>query len=646
GTQEGSAKSGKDFRNQRGVVTFQPGQTKKIVSIPILGDRVDENNEQFQVKLSGAENGKFSDNKAVGKIIDNDQVSQISISDAKVVEGNRGQKNMEFEVRLNNPSSQTVKVNYTTVDGNAKSGKDYQKKSGVVTFKPGETKKSINISILGDTFYENTELFEVKLTRAQNAELPADPRKQYGAAIILDNDELPKISIGDAKMTEANRGKKNMEFAVRLNNPSDQTVKVNYASVDGTAKSGKDFQSQKGVVTFKPGETKKTVNIPILGDTLVENTEQFQVKLNGAKNAELSDSQAVGRIQDNDQPPQISISDAKVTEANRGEKNMKFEVTLDNSSAQTVKVNYETINGSAKAGEDFQKKKGVLTFKPGERKKTVNVPILGDLVDENNEEFQVKLSDAKNGKLSDEKAVGRIIDNDISPKISIGDARVTEANRGEKNMKFEVKLDNSSSQTVKVNYETINGSAKAGEDFRKKKGVLTFKPGETKKTLNVPILGDTVYEKNEKFQVKLSGAKNAKLSDADAKAVGIIRDNEKPVPEVFKDAVDMGVLELKQTSSRDNIGFPVGPVDRNTEDYFRFEVEKEGLVTIFVDSFIQNLGIELYGEDESFLNQSNEEDITIEKIQTTLEKGVYYLKVFSIGSGRTDYNVSINIVES
>ncbi|MDE5068646.1 MAG: FG-GAP-like repeat-containing protein, partial [Trichodesmium sp. St4_bin8_1] len=425
GTQEGSAKSGKDFRNKRGVLTFQPGQTKKIVSIPIFGDRVDENNEQFQVKLSGAENGNFSDNKAVGKIIDNDQVSQISISDAKVVEGNRGQKNMEFEVRLNNPSSQTVKVNYTTVDGNAKSGKDYQKKSGVVTFKPGETKKSINISILGDTFYENTELFEVKLTRAQNAELPADPRKQYGAAIILDNDELPKISIGDAKMTEANRGKKNMEFAVRLNNPSDQTVKVNYASVDGTAKSGKDFQSQKGVVTFKPGETKKTVNIPILGDTLVENTEQFQVKLNGAKNAELSDSQAVGRIQDNDQPPQISISDAKVTEANRGEKNMKFEVTLDNSSAQTVKVNYETINGSAKAGEDFQKKKGVLTFKPGDRKKTVNVPILGDLVDENNEEFQVKLSDAKNGKLSDEKAVGRIIDNDISPKISIGDARVT-----------------------------------------------------------------------------------------------------------------------------------------------------------------------------------------------------------------------------
>ena len=69
-------------------------------------------------------------------------------------------------------------------------------------------------------------------------------------------------------------------------------------------------------------------------------------------------------------------------------------------------------------------------------------------------------------------------------------------------------------------------------------------------------------------------------------------------------------------------------------------------MTIFVDSFIQNLGIELYGEDESFLNQSNEEDIAIEKIQTILEKGVYYLKVFSIGSGRTDYNVSINIVES
>ena len=393
------------------------------------------------------------------------------------------------------------------------------------------------------------------------------------------------------------------------------------------------------------------MNIPIFGDRVDENNEEFQVKLSRARNGNLSDKTAVGRIIDNDETiPQISIRDAKVTEGNRGKKQMKFEVELNNPSTRTVRVNYATVDGSAKSGKDFQNKRGVVTFQPGQRKKTVNIPILGDRVDENNEQFQVKLSRARNGKLSDKTAVGRIIDNDegvpkdqITPQISIRDAKITEGNQGEKNMKFEVKLDNSSSEVVKVNYETVDGSAKSGKDYLKKKGVLKFQPGETKKTVNVPILGDTVDEKDEKFQVKLSGAKNGKLSDA--KAVGIIRDDEKPVPDEFKNAVDIGILELEQITKVDDIGFSEGQ-QRNTVDHYRFEVKKEGSVNIIVDGFFQDLGIKLYDDDGSLLNQSNEEgNIIKEKIQTILDPGFYYLEVFPVGAGATDYRLIVNIVE-
>ena len=210
-------------------------------------------------------------------------------------------------------------------------------------------------------------------------------------------------------------------------------------------------------------------------------------------------------------------------------------------------------------------------------------------------------------------------------------------------MKFEVKLDNSSSEVVKVNYETVDGSAKSGKDYLKKKGVLKFQPGETKKTVNVPILGDTVDEKDEKFQVKLSGAKNGKLSDA--KAVGIIRDDEKPVPDEFKNAVDIGILELEQITKVDDIGFSEGQ-QRNTVDHYRFEVKKEGSVNIIVDDFFQDLGIKLYDDDGSLLNQSNEEgNIIKEKIQTILDPGFYYLEVFPVGAGATDYRLIVNIVE-
>lgn len=159
------------------------------------------------------------------------------------------------------------------------------------------------------------------------------------------------------------------------------------------------------------------------------------------------------------------------------------------------------------------------------------------------------------------------------------------------------------------------------------------------------MFGDTRDENNEQFQVNLSRPKNAEFLDR--KAVGIIRDNDKPkqVPEIFKSAIDLGTLALEQISVADNIGFAIGPANRNTEDYFRFEVEKEGLVSIFVDGFVQNLGIKLYDENESLINQSNEDSISLEIIETILEPGVYYLEVFPVGGGRTKYNLNINIVE-
>jgi len=210
-------------------------------------------------------------------------------------------------------------------------------------------------------------------------------------------------------------------------------------------------------------------------------------------------------------------------------------------------------------------------------------------------------------------------------------------------MKFEVKLSEATQEIVEVNYVTVDGTAKSGQDYEKVSGVVKFKPGQKKKVVSVPVLGDNRDENNEKFEVKLSRPKNAKLLDG--KAVGIIRDNDEPkeVPEVFQDAIDLGVLTLEQILVRDTIGFSEGG-DRDTEDYFGFEVEKEGRVNIFVDDIFQDLGVKLYDEYEALINQSNVEgDTAIEIIQTILEAGVYYVEIFPVGGGRTGYNLGVNI---
>ncbi|NEP46151.1 MAG: sodium:calcium exchanger, partial [Okeania sp. SIO2H7] len=223
----------------------------------------------------------------------------------------------------------------------------------------------------------------------------------------------PNIAISNTKITEGNKGRKNARFAVTLDNPSNETVKVNYTTADQTAKAGKDYRKTNGTLTFKPGQTKKTITVPILGDTLDEGNEKFNLNLSKPRNAKLGDRRGIGTIRDNDKVvPQLSIGDATVTEGDDGSKQAKFTVTLNAKSKDTVRVNYLTGNGTADAGEDYRRTKGTLTFKPGQRRKTITVPVLGDIIDEKNEKFQVTLSKPRNAKFRDKTGIGTIRDND------------------------------------------------------------------------------------------------------------------------------------------------------------------------------------------------------------------------------------------
>ncbi|MEB3342970.1 FG-GAP-like repeat-containing protein [Okeania sp.] len=240
----------------------------------------------------------------------------------------------------------------------------------------------------------------------------------------------PNITISDTTITEGNRGKKNAKFTVNLDNASSETVKVNYTTANGTAKAGKDYKKTNGILTFKPGQTKKTINIPILGDTLDENNEKFNINLSKPKNAKLSDKRGIATIRDNDDTqPELSISDAQITENDKGRKQLKFDITLNTKVNKKVQVNYGTADGTAKEGSDYIETSGKLTFKPNQKKKTITVPIKGDTLNENDEKFTVTLSKPKNAKLGDKRGIGTIKDNDAGSDKP-GDSFETAVNLG------------------------------------------------------------------------------------------------------------------------------------------------------------------------------------------------------------------------
>jgi Ca2+-binding RTX toxin-like protein len=151
------------------------------------------------------------------------------------------------------------------------------------------------------------------------------------------------------------------------------------------------------------------------------------------------------------------------------------------------------------------------------------VLVNGDAPVEADETFFVNLSNATNGTIIDSQGQGTILNDDVA-RISINDVADDEGNAGLTPFTFTVSLSTFSFQTITVQYATADGSATAPSDYTATSGTLSFNPGETSKTVTVPVHGDTVIEPDETFTVNLSSPTNAVLLDAQGE--GTIRNDD------------------------------------------------------------------------------------------------------------------------
>ncbi|HYN35343.1 MAG TPA: Calx-beta domain-containing protein, partial [Actinomycetota bacterium] len=235
--------------------------------------------------------------------------------------------------------------------------------------------------------------------------------------------------------------------------------------------------------------------------------------------------------------PKLRISNATVTEGDAGTKTATFVVKLSRRFSKKVRVKYATVNGTAKAPADLTAKTGNLVFKPRQISKKITIAVKGDVLDEANETFKVKLKRPTRARIADATGVGTIVDNDVLPALSISDANsVDEGDTGSTPMNFDVSLSAPSGRTVKVDYAASGISADA-TDFTATSGTLTLAAGETFKAVAVPITGDTEDELDEGVLVTLSEPFNATLDDVSNS--GAIVDDDGPQITV----TDVEVLE-------------------------------------------------------------------------------------------------------
>jgi ELWxxDGT repeat protein len=117
----------------------------------------------------------------------------------------------------------------------------------------------------------------------------------------------PHLTVRDVRVTEGDSGTTTAHFTATLSAPLTRTVTVEYATADGTASAGSDYDATSGTLTFNPGETSKSIDVVVRGDATAEGEETFFVKLRNA-GAPLTRSTAFAIIQDNDRAADLGLT--------------------------------------------------------------------------------------------------------------------------------------------------------------------------------------------------------------------------------------------------------------------------------------------------------------------------------------------------
>lgn len=185
-TADDTAVAGNDYTSASGTLTFSAGQTVRQLNVATTQDALDEDNETFTLVLSAPTNATVADGEALATIRDDDPAPTISINDVSVTEPDPpATVDAVFTVSLSAASAKTVTVKIASANGTALTPSDYVAVPlTTLTFAPGETVKTVTLTVNGDNTIEGNETAFANLSAATNAAI-ADSQ---GKLTILNDD--------------------------------------------------------------------------------------------------------------------------------------------------------------------------------------------------------------------------------------------------------------------------------------------------------------------------------------------------------------------------------------------------------------------------------------------------------------------------
>lgn len=177
-----------DYVPTSGSFSIPGGQTESSpISVTIVGDRKVEADESFTIVAENVQNAQPPPPTTFTLI--NDDAAVLAVGNPLVQEGDAGLRAMNFDVTLTPAPGVAVQVQYTTVNGTATAGSDYQANAGTLTFAPGQARQTVAVQIIGDVAFEQDETLSLVVT-------PFGGRTpSSGLGTIVNDDRRPAASV-------------------------------------------------------------------------------------------------------------------------------------------------------------------------------------------------------------------------------------------------------------------------------------------------------------------------------------------------------------------------------------------------------------------------------------------------------------------
>ncbi len=277
------------------------GQTSGTITLPVFGDTKYEADETFTVTLGASFDVTVDDGIGEGTIENDDDPPTLTLAGVSANETDGGTTIFSFTLSPSEPSGQPMTFDWTTNDGNALAGSDYDAASGTNVVIPADTSSyELQVSVTGDTDYEPDESFSVIVSGGGGYTALGSSLQANGS--IQNDDDEPTISISNVSVAEGNSGTSAAVFNVTLSNKSYLDVGVTYTLVAGTATAGDDYgaATPASPLIIPAGTVDVTISVDVNGDVLNESDETFTVELSLPDNASIADDSGTGTILDDD----------------------------------------------------------------------------------------------------------------------------------------------------------------------------------------------------------------------------------------------------------------------------------------------------------------------------------------------------------